>query len=106
MVRIARMIGFFLSAVGVELASGVGLAALVLAAVLGWKRAGLHWLLAPAVAGAIVSQVLFAGVSTGGKVINAMSNGVFPLIVYIFICLVGYGLGALARRFRRAGGAS
>ena len=106
MVRIARMIGFFLSAVGVELASGVGIVALIVAAILGWKRAGLHWLLAPAVAGAIVSQMLFAGLSTGGKVINAMSNGVFPLIVYVFICLVGYGLGALARRLRRAGGAT
>jgi hypothetical protein len=43
---------------------------------------------------------MFEGVSTGGKVVNAMSNGVFELIVYVFICLVGYGLGALARRMR------
>ncbi|MCB1543756.1 MAG: hypothetical protein H6872_14040 [Methylobacteriaceae bacterium] len=98
MVRIARLIGFFFSAVGVELASGVGLVALVVAALLGWKRAGVHWLLAPAVAGAIAAQTMFAGVSTGGKVVNAMSNGAFQLIVYIFICLAGYGLGALARR--------
>ena len=98
MVRIARLIGFFFSAVGVELASGVGLVALVVAALLGWKRAGVHWLLAPAVAGAIAAQTMFAGVSTGGKVVNATSNGAFQLIVYIFICLAGYGLGALARR--------
>ena len=98
MVRIARLIGFFFSAVGVELASGVGLVALAVAALLGWKRAGVHWLLAPAVAGAIAAQTMFAGVSTGGKVVNAMSNGAFQLIVYIFICLAGYGLGALARR--------
>ena len=101
MVRIARMIGFFFSAVGVQIASGVGLAALIVAALLGWKRAGLHWLLAPAVAGAIAAHVVFEGVSTGGKVVNAMSNGAFELIVYVFICLVGYGLGALARRWRR-----
>ena len=44
MVRIARMIGFFFSAVGVQIASGVGLVALLVAAILGWKRAGLHWL--------------------------------------------------------------
>lgn len=106
MVRIARMIGFFSSAVGVEIASGVGLAALLVAAVLGWKRAGLHWLLAPAVAGAIVAQMMFAGVSTSGKVVNALSNGAFQLIVYVFICLVGYGVGAIARRLRRAGRAT
>ena len=101
MVRIARMIGFFFSAVGVQIASGVGLVALIVAVVLGWRRAGLHWLLAPAVAGAIVAHLMFEGVSTGGKVVNAMSNGAFELIVYVFICLVGYGLGALARRWRR-----
>ncbi|MCB1541584.1 MAG: hypothetical protein KDJ25_12330 [Rhodoblastus sp.] len=104
MVRIARLIGFFFSAVGVQIASGVGLVALIVAALLGWKRAGLHWLLAPAVAGAVVAQTMFAGVSTDGKVVNAMSNDAFQLIVYVFVCLVGYGLGALARRLRQAGG--
>ncbi|HMN74400.1 MAG TPA: hypothetical protein PKA55_21255 [Rhodoblastus sp.] len=100
MVRIARMIGFFFSAVGVQIASGVGLAALAVAAALGWKKAGLHWLLAPAVGGAVVGHLMFEGVSTGGKVVNAQSNVVFELIVYVFICLVGYGIGALARRLR------
>ena len=100
MVRIARMIVFFFSAVGVQIASGVGLVALLVAAFLGWRKAGLHWLLAPAVGGAIVAHMLFEGVSTGGKVVNAQSNAVFELVVYGFICLVGYGLGALARRWR------
>ena len=100
MVRIARMIGFFFSAVGVQIASGVGRVALLVAAFLGWKRAGLHWLLAPAVAGVIGAHMMFEGVSTSGKVVNALSNGAFELIVYVFICLVGYGLGALARRLR------
>ena len=100
MVRIARMIGFFFSAVSVQIASGVGLVALIVAALLGWKGAGVHWLLARAVAGAIAAHVMFEGASTGGKVVNAMSHGVFELIVYVFICLVGYGLGALARRMR------
>lgn len=100
MVRIARMIGFFFSAVGVEIASGVGLVALLVAALIGWNRAGVHWLLAPAVVGAIAAQTIFAGVSTEGKVVNALSNGVFLLFVYVFICLVGYGIGALARRLR------
>lgn len=100
MVRIARMIGFFFSAVGVEIASGVGLVALLVAALIGWKRAGLHWLLAPAVAGAIVAQAMAAGVSTSGKVVNSLSNGVFQLFIYVFICLAGYGIGALARRLR------
>ena len=61
MVRIARMIGFFFSAVGVESASGVGLVALLVAALIGWKRAGAHWLLASAVAGAIAAQTVFVG---------------------------------------------
>ena len=100
MVRIARMIAFFFSAVGVQIASGVGLVVLLIAAFLGWKRAGVHWLLAPAIAGAIVAHMMFEGVSTSGKVVNALSNGLFELIVYVFICLVGYGLGALARRWR------
>lgn len=100
MVRIARMIAFFFSAVGVQIASGVGLVALVVAAVLGWKKAGLHWLLAPALGGAIVAHLMFEGVSTAGKVVNAQSNLVFELLVYVFITLVGYGLGALARRLR------
>ena len=39
---------------------------------------------------------MFAGVSTDGKVVNAQSNLVFELLVYVFITLVGYGLGALA----------
>ncbi len=100
MVRIARMIAFFFSAVGVQIASGVGLVVLLIAGFLGWRRTGVHWLLAPAIAGAIVAHMMFEGVSTSGKVVNALSNGLFELIVYVFICLVGYGLGALARRWR------
>lgn len=101
MVRIARMIGFFGASVGAQIASGLGLVALVVCAALGWRRAGLHWCLAPAVGGAIAAHYLFAD-TTGGKVLTAQSNVAFELIVYVFICLVGYALGALARRARPA----
>ncbi|MFV0279481.1 MAG: hypothetical protein ACK5JM_01820 [Rhodoblastus sp.] len=100
MVAIARMIALFASAVFLEIAQGVGLAVLLLGAYMGWRRAGAHWLLAPAVAGAIASQLLFAGAASEGKVANAMSHGVFQLFVYIFICLLGYAIGAVARKWR------
>jgi hypothetical protein len=94
------MIGFLVSAIGVQIASGVGLAALVAAIALGWFRARLFWLLAPTLAGTAAATWLFEDVSTAGKVVNAQSNFVFVLIVYLTICCIGYALGAVARRWR------
>ena len=94
------MIGFLVSAIAVQIASGVGLAALVFALALGWFKARVYWLLAPALAGTAVATWLFEDVSTGGKVVNAQSNFIFVLIVYLAICCIGYGCGALARRWR------
>mgnify|MGYP000967542138 CR=1 FL=1 len=100
MVRIARLIGFLFSAVVVQLATAPGLLALALSAALAWGRLRVYWILIPAVGGAVAAHALFEGVSTGGKVVNAMSNLPFEFIVYLVICLIGYAVGALARRFR------
>ena len=100
MVRIARMIGFVVSAIGLQIASGVGFVALLCAVALGWFRMRAFWLALPAVGGAIVAQTLFEGVATSGKVANAMSNLSFLLIVYALISLLGYAIGAVARRWR------
>ena len=94
------MIGFLVSAVAVQMASGIGFVALVVAVALGWFSAKLYWLAAPILAGAIAATWLFEDVSTGGKVVNAQSNFVFVLIVYLLICAIGYTSGALARRWR------
>jgi hypothetical protein len=100
MIRIARMIGFTFSAIGVQIASGVGLAALVAAFALGCFHARIAWLLATTLLGAGAAVWLFEDVSTGGKVVNAQSNVVFVLFVYALISIVGYALGRLARRLR------
>jgi hypothetical protein len=100
MVVIARWIGFVISAVAVQLASGIGLLALVLCALLGWFRVSFFWILVPLIGGAVAAHFLFDDVSSGGKVVNAMSNLTFELIIYAIICLFGFAIGALARRFR------
>ena len=94
------MIGFLLSAIALQIASGVGLAALLVSVALGWFRARVWWLAAPLLAGALSAQYLFADVATSGKVANAQSNVFFLLIVYASICLIGYAIGAFARRWR------
>jgi signal transduction histidine kinase len=103
MVPILRMIGFMISAIGLQIATGIGLGALVLSALLGWFRAGFFWILVPTIGGAVAADYLFADISTGGKVINSASNLAFELIVYLIISAVGYTVGALARRWRWIG---
>lgn len=71
MVRIMRMAAFLFSAIGVQIASGIGAAALALSFLLGFLRAPFVWLLPPVLAGAAAAAWLFEGVSTGGKVVNA-----------------------------------
>ena len=100
MLVIVRLIGFVVSAVALQLASGIGLAALLLCALLGWFRKSFFWTLIPLVGFAIAAHVLFEDVATGGKVVNSMSNLAFELIVYAIICTFGFAIGALARRFR------
>ncbi len=100
MVRIARVIGFLVSAIGVQIASGVGLAALIACVALGWFRARLLWIAAPTIAGTGVATWMFEDVASGGKVVNAQSNFVFVLIVYAVIGAIGYTVGAVARRRR------
>ena len=100
MIRIARMIGFTLSAVGVQIASGVGVVALLAAFALGCFRVRIAWLLGTTLLGAGAALWLFEDVSTGGKVVNAQSNAVFVLFVYALISIFGYAAGRLARRLR------
>lgn len=100
MVGIVRLIGFIVSAIGVQLASGIGAVALVLAALIGFYQMRFFWLLVPMIGGAVAAHYLFEDVATGGKVVNALSNLPFELIVYVIICLVGFGLGVFARRWR------
>ena len=100
MVRVARFIGFLISAVGVQLASGIGLAALVAAAALGWFRWNVLWIAAPTIGGAVAAHILFEDVASTGKVVNAMSNLAFDFIVFFAICAVGYAIGAITRRWR------
>ena len=100
MIRIARVIGFLVSAIGVQIASGVGLAALIVCFAFGWFRARPLWIAAPTIAGASVASWMFEDVTTSGKVVNAQSNFVFVLIVYAVICAIGYTVGAMARRWR------
>ena len=100
MIRIARLAGFIASAVGVQLATGIGLLALVLCVLIGWFRVRFVWIFVPLIGCAIAAHVLFEDVATGGKVVNAMSNLAFEFIIYAIICLVGFGGGALARRWR------
>lgn len=100
MIRIARMIGFTLSAVGVQIASGVGLVSLLVAFALGCFRMRMYWLVATTALGAGAAVWLFEDVSTGGKVVNAQSNIVFVLFVHALISIFGYAAGRLARRLR------
>ena len=101
MVRIARMIGFVISSVGVQIASLVGLAALVVSLVLGFFRLPLYLILLPTLGGAGVAAWLFQDATNSGKVIGAQSNFFFVAFVYLLICAAGYACGALARRWRR-----
>ena len=100
MIRILRMGGFLLSAVGVQIASGIGAAALALSFALGWFRAGLLWLVLPIMGGSAAALWLFEDVSTGGKVVNAQSNFAFVLIVYAIIAICGYLPGRILARWR------
>jgi hypothetical protein len=100
MVRILRFLGFLISAIGVQIATGVGAVALMIGLALGWFRWNVVWILAPTIAGAICAHLLFEDVATGGKVVNALSNVAFELIVYFIICALGYAIGAIARRWR------
>ena len=96
----ARMIGFLMSSIGVQLASGVGLAAFLLSLALGWFRAGVFWILAPAICGAGLAAWRFRDVTSAGKVLGAQSNFFFVAFVYLLIAASGYACGALARRWR------
>ncbi|MDE2362254.1 MAG: hypothetical protein KGM42_06210 [Hyphomicrobiales bacterium] len=102
MVRIVRMIGFTISSMGVQLASVVGLAALAASFALGFLRAPLYLILAPALGGAGVAAWLFQDATNAGKVVGAQSNFFFVAFVYLLIGAIGYACGALARRWLRA----
>jgi hypothetical protein len=100
MVVVARYIGFFISAIWVQISIGVGLVALLAAIAIGWFRFNFLWIAVPVIGGAGFAHFLFEDVSTGGKVVNAMSNLAVEFIVYLAICVIGFAIGAVARRFR------
>ncbi len=98
MVRALRYAGFLASAVWTQLASGIGVAALATAFVMGWRRMSLLWLAAPTVAFAAGAVVWFGKVTGQSKVSTALASFGFEIIVTLTICLVGYLAGRIARR--------
>ena len=98
MVKLLRYAGFWASAVWAQLASGVGLAALAVALVMGWRRMRVAWLLTPAAGFAAVSLYWFDTVTSQSKVGHALTNSAFEFLVMLTICVVGYLAGRLARR--------
>ena len=100
MVIIARWIGFIMSSVWIEVAHGLGLVALLLAVLIGYRRMRAFWLVVPVLGGALAAHGLFGPLASGGKIDAALSNIVFLLLIYVLIALIGYGIGALLRAWR------
>jgi hypothetical protein len=98
MVQAIRFVFFVLDAAVVQIVHGVGLAALILAIVLGWRGAGIVWAFALIFVFAVLAHVIFAEATGAGKVANALSNVVFEALVYAVIVAVGYAFGAIIGR--------
>ncbi len=100
MVAALRAIAFVISALGVELSRGVGVAALLAAAIPGYRRWGFAWIVPIAVAGTAAAGALPSAGPEGGKIAHGLSNAGFLALLYMLLSAFGFALGRLARRMR------
>jgi hypothetical protein len=100
MIVATRFIFLIFGAAGAQIANGLGLVALLLAAFLGWRRFRVVWLAGLVVVFAGLATFWFARATGSGKISGALSNGVVELIVYTVICVAGYLGGRGLRRLR------
>ncbi len=100
MAAVFRAFGFLVSAIGVELSRGVGLAILAAALLIGWRRWPVLTLAIVAAVGATISILLPESSDAPGKVMHGLSNAPFVAFVYIVIAAGGYAIGRVMRRLQ------
>ena len=98
MAGLLRAIGFFVSALSVEMISGLGIAAFAIALLIGLRRWPIVLLAGVTAAGAVLSPFLPESVATTSKVAHGLSNVAFVVMLYAVISFIGYSVGRVLRQ--------
>jgi hypothetical protein len=95
---VVRIFSLIIFATVAHFGDGLAYPALIVAALIGWRRIGFYWLAAPILALALAAGHMYSGVNSTAKEFAALGNFPFELMVFAFLSLVGYLLGWLFRR--------
>ena len=91
MLTVIRFIALSASVAGVHLFDGLGFGALVFGFLIGLLAVRFYWLALPAAGLANLSNLMYAESTGPGKMEGAL--GVFPVELFVFILLTGFGYG-------------